>query len=34
MFSIGKLSSGDDWHLIVGGTDSFLYNYKLETSNN
>ncbi len=32
MFSIGKLSSGDDWHLIVGGTDSFLYNYKLETS--
>jgi hypothetical protein len=32
MFSIGKLSSGDDWHLIVGGTDRFLYNYKLETS--
>jgi hypothetical protein len=32
MFSIGKLSSGNDWHLIVGGTDRFLYNYKLETS--
>ncbi len=32
MFSIGKLSSGGDWHLIVGGTDRFLYNYKLETS--
>jgi hypothetical protein len=32
MFSIGKLSSGDDWHLIVGGTDRFLYNYKLEIS--
>lgn len=32
MFSIGKLSAGNDWHLIVGGTDRFLYNYKLETS--
>ena len=32
MFSIGKLSSGDDWNLIVGGTDRFLYNYKLEIS--
>jgi hypothetical protein len=32
MFSIGKLSSGNDWHLIVGGTDRFLYNYKLDTS--
>lgn len=32
MFSIGKLSAGDDWHLIVGGTDRFLYNYKLEIS--
>jgi hypothetical protein len=32
MFSIGKLSSGNDWHLIVGGADRFLYNYKLETS--
>jgi len=32
MFSIGKLSSGDAWHLIVGGTDNFLYNYKLETA--
>jgi len=32
MFSIGKLSSGDDWNLIVGGTDRFLYNYSLEIS--
>ena len=32
MFSIGKLSSGEDWNLIVGGTDRFLYNYKLEIS--
>ncbi len=32
MFSIGKLTSGNDWHLIVGGTDKFLYNYKLDTS--
>ncbi len=31
-FSIGKLSSGDEWHLIVGGTDRFLYNYRLEMS--
>jgi hypothetical protein len=32
MFSIGKLSSGSGWNLIVGGTDRFLYNYKLETA--
>jgi hypothetical protein len=32
MFSISKLSSGPGWNLIVGGNDSFLYNYKLETS--
>ena len=32
MFSIGKLSSRNEWNLIVGGTDRFLYNYKLETS--
>jgi hypothetical protein len=31
MFSIGKLSDTSGWHLIVGGTDSFLYNYRLET---
>jgi hypothetical protein len=31
MFSIGKLSGRSGWHLIVGGTDSFLYNYKIET---
>jgi hypothetical protein len=34
MFSIGKLSENGDWHLIVGGTDRFLYNYKLETAKN
>jgi len=32
MFSIGKLSSSGEWNLIVGGTDRFLYNYKLEIS--
>jgi hypothetical protein len=31
MFSIGKLSEKSGWHLIVGGTDRFLYNYKLDT---
>lgn len=30
MFSIGKLSEKGGWNLIVGGTDSFLYNYKLD----
>jgi hypothetical protein len=33
MFSIGKLSDKSGWHLIVGGTDRFLYNYKIETDN-
>ncbi len=32
MFSIGKLSAGNEWHLIVGGTDRFMYNYKLDTT--
>ena len=32
MFSIGKLSDDEGWHLIVGGTDRFLYNYKLGTA--
>ncbi len=32
MFSIGKLRSGNEWNLIVGGTDRFLYNYKLDTN--
>src|SRR5690606_11912925 len=32
MFSIGRLSDDSGWHLIVGGTDRFLYNYKLETA--
>lgn len=31
MFSIGKLSDKSGWHLIVGGTDNFLYNYKIYT---
>ncbi len=31
MFSIGKLSEKGGWNLVVGGTDRFLYNYKLET---
>jgi len=31
IFSIGKLSDKSWWHLIVGGTDRFLYNYKIET---
>jgi hypothetical protein len=34
MFSIGKLSDNSGWHLIVGGTDRFLYNYKLNTEVN
>ncbi len=33
MFSIGKLSENSGWHLIVGGTDRFLYNYKIDTGN-
>ncbi|OFY64364.1 MAG: hypothetical protein A2V64_06965 [Bacteroidetes bacterium RBG_13_43_22] len=33
MFSIGKLSEKSGWHLIVGGTDRFLYNYRLDTEN-
>jgi hypothetical protein len=33
MFSIGKLSEKSGWHLIVGGTDRFLYNYKIDTDN-
>jgi len=33
MFSIGKLSERSGWHLIVGGTDRFLYNYRLDSQN-
>ncbi len=33
MFSIGRLSEKSGWNLIVGGTDRFLYNYKIETDN-
>lgn len=29
MFSIGKMTDNGGWHLIVGGSDRFLYNYKL-----
>lgn len=29
MFSIGRLSEKDAWHLIVGGPGKFLYNYKI-----
>lgn len=31
MFSIGTLSEKSGFHLIVGGVDNFLYNYKLNT---
>jgi len=31
MFSIGKLGDKNGWHLIVGGTDRFLYNYRIES---
>jgi hypothetical protein len=31
LFSIGKLSDKSGWHLIVGGTDRFLYNYRIDT---
>jgi hypothetical protein len=34
MFSIGKITSRNNWNLIVGGMNRFLYNYKLETSFN
>ena len=30
MFSIGKLSDRSGWHLIVGGSDRFLYNYEID----
>jgi hypothetical protein len=33
LFSIGKISEKSGYHLIVGGSDSFLYNYKIETEN-
>ncbi|MBA4322194.1 MAG: hypothetical protein C0408_05190 [Odoribacter sp.] len=34
MFSIGKFSEKSGFHLIVGGDNSFLYNYKLNTGSN
>jgi hypothetical protein len=34
MFSVGKLSEKSGWHLIVGGTDRFLYNYSIDTGGN
>ncbi len=33
MFSISRLTERNHWNLIVGGTDRFLYNYKLVTEN-
>nr|MBP8960599.1 hypothetical protein [Bacteroidales bacterium] len=33
-FSIGKLSDKGGLHLIVGGNDNFLYNYKLNIEGN
>jgi hypothetical protein len=33
VFSIGKLSDRNEFNLIVGGDDNFLYNYKLESGN-
>jgi len=33
-FSIGKLSGCNDYYLIVGGNDNFLYNYKLNKLGN
>jgi hypothetical protein len=29
LFSIGKLTGTPGFNLIVGGTDKFLYNYKI-----
>lgn len=34
VFSIGKLSEKSGFHLIVGGDDNFLYNYKLNKESN
>ncbi len=31
LFSIGHLADRSRWNLIVGGSDSFLYNYKIAT---
>lgn len=33
MFSIGKMSDKNEFHLIVGGENNFLYNYKVNTEN-
>jgi hypothetical protein len=33
MFSIGKFSEKSGFHLIVGGDNSFMYNYKLNAEN-
>lgn len=34
MFSIGKFTEKSGFHLIVGGDNSFMYNYKLNAENN
>ena len=31
MFSIGKLSGKGGWHLLSGGSNGFLYNYRIDT---
>ncbi|HEX2921117.1 MAG TPA: hypothetical protein VHO50_08130 [Bacteroidales bacterium] len=31
LFSIGKLAGKNDWQLVVGGPDEFLYNYRIDT---
>ena len=28
-FSVGKLNRGSSYNLIIGGRDSFLYNYEI-----
>jgi hypothetical protein len=33
MFSIGKFSEKNEFHLIVGGENNFLYDYKVSTQN-
>jgi hypothetical protein len=33
MFSIGKFSEKSNFHLIVGGENSFMYNYKINPEN-
>ncbi|MDR2886589.1 MAG: hypothetical protein LBV26_01095 [Bacteroidales bacterium] len=32
MFSIGRLFDRNEWHLIVGGSNRFLYNYNISSN--